>query len=173
MTFLTKLNAGSLLDADVFSTVMSGLHSAGAEETSQGCIQVGGKEAVWLAEVAAQFEDVSFENMWIKRAAKTFRELREVSLSKLPARLVARLLGDETLVTESEDDVYEAALAYVRERGASITFDERRDVWAKVRFGLCSEQVKEKLLELECAKELSYDWLRELKTCERKVRING
>ncbi len=129
-----------------------------------------GEEAMLLAGLAARFGDGSLEAVWVAQAARAFGELRGKSLAGLPARVVTRMLGEEGLAAESEDDVYEAAEAYVAERGEGLTAEERREVWACVRYELCSEGVRAKMMELEVAEELRLGWLESLRTPrERQV----
>ena len=107
---------------------------AGAGGDGQG-LEVGAREAVALAGLAARWGDAGLQEAWARRMAESFGELRGESLAALPAAVVARVLGDEGLAAASEDEVYEAAEAYVRERGpAGLTAGEAVEVWRSVRF---------------------------------------
>ena len=101
-------------------------------------------------------------------AARRFREVRTEDLGRLPARVVAGLLGEDGLAAGSEDDVYRAVAAYVETRdardgggggggeggagGGRLTGEERRGLWGCCRFAYCSAGVQAKLARLAEAK---------------------
>ena len=75
-------------------------------------------------------------------AARRFGEVRTEDLGRLPARVVAGLLGDDGLAAGSEDEVYRAVAGYVEARdamdgrgggggsgGGRLSGEERRGLW--------------------------------------------
>ena len=94
-------------------------------------------------------------------AARRFGEVRTEDLGRLPARVVAGLLGDDGLAAGSEDEVYRAVAAYVEARdaqhgrgggggegGGRLSGEERRAMWGCCRFAYCSAGVQAKLARL-------------------------
>ena len=59
------------------------------------------------------------------------------------------------------------------QRGEGLGAGERREVWACVRFGLCSEEARAKMMALEVAKELSYEWLVSSKSPKKRRGGDG
>jgi hypothetical protein len=101
----------------------------------------------------------------VRVAARRFGEVRAEDLGRLPARVVAGLLGDDGLAAGSEDEVYRAVAAYVEARdamdgggagagkggeggGGRLSGEERRAVWGCCRFAYCSAGVQAKLARL-------------------------
>jgi len=168
--WLGARDAEGRLDAEAYAVATSGVRGGeGAGGDLEGA-EVGGLEAVGLAALAARFGDAALEEVWARQAAEGFSELRGESLAGLPARVLARVLGDDELAAESEDEVWAAAEAYVAQRGEGLGAGERREVWACVRFGLCSEEARAKMMALEVAKELGYEWLVSSHTPKKRRR---
>ena len=87
-------------------------------------------------------------------AARRFGEVRTEDLGRLPARVVAGLLGDDGLAAGSEDEVYRAVAGYVEARdamhagggggasgGGRLSGEERRGLWGCCRFAYCPEDL--------------------------------
>jgi hypothetical protein len=112
----------------------------------EGEVEAG--DVLLLLDLALRFGDAGLERRWARRAARGFGGLREEDLGRLPARVVAELLGDDALAVETEDQVHRAAAAYLaarQARGAPAAEVERRAVWGSCRFAYCSAGVQAEL----------------------------
>ncbi len=109
-------------------------------------------------------------------ATQRFTKVQTEDLGRLPARVVAELLGHDGLAVGSEDEVYRAVAGYVEARdamgggsgeeggedGGRLSCEERRGLWGCCRFAYCSEGVQAKLARLpeaNCGLCLATDYL--------------
>jgi BTB And C-terminal Kelch len=138
------------LDEELFLRLTRG-HS-GSRQDGEGLEAIEVEDALLLIGLARRFRDEELEGRCLRLAAGGFSGVRVEDLARLNARVVERMLSDDQLEVGSEDEVYQAAAAYVAGRGGELTEEEKGGVWACVRFGWCSAEVQAALLRLQEAR---------------------